>query len=664
MSTITEIKKQLGRFSLVGVANTGVDFVATNLLFFLVAPATQRGLLLVSLVACLVAMINSYLWNSRWTFAGRSDVDGSKKRFLLAATIGMVVNTTVFLFLMRHLPMSGLANDYALLNLARLGGVAAAMAVTFLGYRLWAFAPKSGPDEGTPREDPFNHGPFPVRLVTGLMGLGLLARVVFFLMAPVFYGDAVNYAWVARLIGTGEPGSIDFFWHSLFDFWQALLVTMGLGLHAAPVVASLIPGVLLIWPIALITWRLFGNTAAVLSASIAALHPRLIEYSLNGYAESFYLLGAVWATWGFLILVSEPRRKDAVIISGVGLSVWLLVRNEAIVYAGMCLLLAIGTQLQRWRELSGTALRVALIVAVMVSGYAVMNLSIWGETGLMQKGSNLARSHIEMIDPREAAREVYGEGVSGPAATGPIETIAKLASRWPGNIRYTAERLPGVLLSPLFVFALLLPILRPRSVTPQESWPVLALMAWPILFYPFIQLEPRMLFPTLIGVIVLGSAGLCVAGHRIGQLMPHRSALIAHAPAAGVIALLLPLIPLLAWHSGNQRGYHREVGEWIADSVPAEVRIVGDGYGYVSASAFWAERQAEPRLWTDTRSELSNSVDADTVLLLYERYLRESNPELLSALDDGLPGMTQIAEFEFEHVGRVQAWRQRRQAGP
>jgi hypothetical protein len=62
-------------------------------------------------------------------------------------------------------------------------------------------------------------------------------------------------------------------------------------------------------------------------------------------------------------------------------------------------------------------------------------------------------------------------------------------------------------------------------------------------------------------------------------------------------------------------------------------------------------------MWTDNGQSLADSVSDDAVLILYERYLREANPELLPSLDDGLPGMVRIAEFDFPRIGRVQAWR-------
>ncbi|MDH3832184.1 MAG: GtrA family protein, partial [Gammaproteobacteria bacterium] len=80
--TLQRLATQLTRFSLVGVANTGIDFLVTNLLFLALRPTGMLGLTLISLLACLVAATNSYLVNSRWTFTDRANRDGQIGRFV------------------------------------------------------------------------------------------------------------------------------------------------------------------------------------------------------------------------------------------------------------------------------------------------------------------------------------------------------------------------------------------------------------------------------------------------------------------------------------------------------------------------------------------------------------------------------------------------------
>ena len=105
-------------------------------------------------------------------------------------------------------------------------------------------------------------------------------------------------------------------------------------------------------------------------------------------------------------------------------------------------------------------------------------------------------------------------------------------------------------------------------------------------------------------------------------------------------------------------GYHREIGDWLATHIPTDSGIAGDGYGYVSSSSFWAGRKGEPRLWTEDAAALATAARArqQPVLVLYEEYLRDANPQLLTVLDDGVPGMELAARFEFPRVGRVQVW--------
>jgi hypothetical protein len=285
---------------------------------------------------------------------------------------------------------------------------------------------------------------------------------------------------------------------------------------------------------------------------------------------------------------------------------------------------------------------------------------LWDQHGLFVKSSNLAKQNLETLDLGAAARETYGETVDASADASLQNSLLILASRWPANLMYTAERLPGMLLSPVMILAILLPLLvARRGKTRGDELPLLIFSIWPLLFYPLIQLEPRLLFPTLIGAGIFGAAGAVAVGRLIAnslQLAPRR--LSEHGVPALLLLLLLPLLPALAWNSDQSRGYHREVGDWLATHIPADADIAGDGYGYVSSSSFWAGRKGEPRLWATDAGTLADAARErkQPVLVLYEEYLRNANPQLLPVLDEGIPGMELAARFEFPRVGRVQVW--------
>ena len=656
---LQRVTTQLTRFSLVGVANTGIDFLVTNLLFLAFRPTGMAGLTAISLLACLVAAINSYLANSRWTFTDRANQDGQIGRFVVFAGLGVAVNTAVFLFLVRYLPLLLTLDPVSNLNVAKLGGVVCALAVTFLGYRFGVFY--SASIAGFRRDCRLHSaaGPILWRQLWVILALALAARLLFVSIAPVAYGDAVSYSWVAWLTAHGEWQLADPFWHSLFDFWQTLLLVTGIAQYPALVLASLLPGLLLIVPVYLLTRRLYGNAAALVAGLFIALHPRLVEYSVNGYAESFYLCAAVWAVWGITAIIQDGNNRRAGTVIGIALAGYFLVRNEALLLVALLAAVTLLLALRRRFDIRLAAKPAALFAACVIA-YMAANYILWDQHGLFSKSSNLGKQNLETLDLNAAARETYGAATSAPDERSLQNTLVKLAGRWPANLIYTAERLPGMLLSPVIILAILLPLLVSRRGKARgDELPLLVFSIWPLVFYPLIQLEPRLLFPTLIGAGIFGAAGAVAAGRLIAvSLQGAPSRLAEHGVPALLLLLLLPLLPALAWNSEQTRGYHREVGAWLATHIPADTGIAGDGYGYVSSSSFWAGRKGEPRLWTDDARALAGAARdrKQPILVLYEEYLRNANPQLLPLLDAGIPGMELSARFEFPRVGRVQVW--------
>jgi putative flippase GtrA/4-amino-4-deoxy-L-arabinose transferase-like glycosyltransferase len=665
---LSRLATQLGRFGLVGVANTLVDLAFTNLIFLLWRPTTAGGIALVTVIAGAIATVHSYVLNSRWTFRNTERSRGMGTRFLAFALLGIATQAAVTLFATHWWLQSGHAISLAMMNIAKLVAVVAAAGVTFVGYRVAVFTPQAIAEfrqqfllsGAGSRAGPYD--------IPALVAIAVAVRLAFVAAAPVAYGDAINYSWVAWLVGHGRAGEADTFWHSAFDYWQALLVPLGLDQFGTLVAASLIPGVLLVVPGYLIALRLYGRPAALLAGLALALHPRLVEYSVNGYAETFFLHAALWATWGATVLVREPGRLGAGVVAGSGLAVWFLVRNEAVLAAALlCLSVGIAWWRSRQRPSARALVGMATAAVAIVSLHLACDTAMFGTAKLFSKGSNLGRAHVEMLDPREAARETYGIAQDAPTQqkADPVVLAQRVLQRWPRNFVYTLERLPGVLLSPLFLLALLLPaIARRRGSVPGDEWPLLALTVWPLLFYPLLQLEPRMLLPVVIGTCIFGAAALVAAGTFLARRLARPA--LQWAPAAIVLLALLPLLPVLARHTEAERGFHREVGAWLAANVEAGATVTGDGYGYVTASGFWAGRRTQARIWTDDSAALSRWVAARSpgVVILYERYLRESNPELLEVLDEGLPGLEPIHTFDGGRAGRVRVWRTTGQSAP
>jgi putative flippase GtrA len=93
-----QIIAQYVQFSLVGLSNAVVDLGVLNLLLFMHPTNNPTILTVDNSVAVALAIINSYLWNTRWTF--RTEADGSNRQrmlFIAQALVNIAVNDLVLL---------------------------------------------------------------------------------------------------------------------------------------------------------------------------------------------------------------------------------------------------------------------------------------------------------------------------------------------------------------------------------------------------------------------------------------------------------------------------------------------------------------------------------------------------------------------------------------
>jgi putative flippase GtrA len=696
---------QFLRFCVVGVSNTAMDFAVTNLLVLITQIRSGYGLLIISATACLTATLNSYFWNRSWTFR---DLDKNASRnaffkFFAVALLSMVVNTSVFLFLFKYLPEFANLPEMLTLNLAKLGGVLAALMVSFLGYAFGVFQ--------TQRLKEFRDSFFfqDVSTSFGLQASILIAvtvavRLIYLSLTTAVSGDAVSYGWVALSLAKGDYHLVDSFWSSLFCYWQALFHFAGFGPKASVIASSLIPGIVLVVPVSWMARKLYGSTVAWLAGAFCALHPRLIEYSANGYAESFYVLAFALGT-AFLVMLIDRPSKGWALAWGVSFGVFAGVRSEALIAFGLSMLLVflarstlLGRNLgcenprvtisKRLAFFSASRLAVTGVLGfVLAAGaYAALSQVTLETPGVFQKTSNLSKQFSEQLDVHSAARETYGASGTlygtSQGATSLSGRLGTLMRRIPSNLGYSLERLPGILLSPIPLFAFLLPVfVKKRS---SVELPLLVMLFFPIVFYPMIQVEPRFFLPILIPLNIFGAAGLYATavflarrfqGSESAELekprqissssswlcRPSSPSFLYGLAAVGVIGLSISISVWRGVTVEDRYSTHRQLAQWIELNVGENETIVGCGYGNISTTGFLTAHRTIPRLWTDQPEELTRFVDEKSArwLLLYEEFLKKANPELLPALDSGLPGFERVHEV-IGNGARVQVFQRAR----
>lgn len=120
--------RQFGKFAIVGGGNTAVDTAVYALLVL-----AGGGYVLAKLAAAIVATVNGYALNRRWTFRAGDFRAASLARYVLVQAIGFGTNLVVLVSLVEGAGMPPLE--------AQLLSLPAVAAVTFLANKHWTFRP-------------------------------------------------------------------------------------------------------------------------------------------------------------------------------------------------------------------------------------------------------------------------------------------------------------------------------------------------------------------------------------------------------------------------------------------------------------------------------------------------------------------------------------------
>ena len=118
---------RLGRFLVVGGTGVLVNSLALLVLF----QWTHLALVLASVLAAELAIVNNFYWNDRWTFKRTQLSLRRFARFNLVSLAGLVITTGTLWILVRHLGVYYLT--------ANLLGIALATAWNFVANSLWTW---------------------------------------------------------------------------------------------------------------------------------------------------------------------------------------------------------------------------------------------------------------------------------------------------------------------------------------------------------------------------------------------------------------------------------------------------------------------------------------------------------------------------------------------
>ncbi|MEI6741745.1 MAG: GtrA family protein [bacterium] len=158
---------QVGRFGLVGILNTLVDFVVLNILVATILPKNMTifsvnifgntyditGLILAGILSGTAAMINSFVFNKNFTFKAKKLSTRKLVLFFIITAAGLYLIRPVVLYLFTnlwiwpsqlaynisswlHLPFS---RDFTDINLALVAAIAVVLVYNYLMYKYFIF---------------------------------------------------------------------------------------------------------------------------------------------------------------------------------------------------------------------------------------------------------------------------------------------------------------------------------------------------------------------------------------------------------------------------------------------------------------------------------------------------------------------------------------------
>ncbi len=154
------LKKQVGKFAVVGVINTLVDIIILNGFVFLefVSVLTIAGqkFLIANIISVAIATINSFILNKQWTFKSEGEnIYRQIFQFLIITIIGMfVIHQIIFsalyyglpsisnliILIIHFLKLNNIFSDsFITLNFAKIIAIIGSLIWNFIGYKLIVF---------------------------------------------------------------------------------------------------------------------------------------------------------------------------------------------------------------------------------------------------------------------------------------------------------------------------------------------------------------------------------------------------------------------------------------------------------------------------------------------------------------------------------------------
>lgn len=149
MSKRTRLKRgslRFSKFTIVGVINAVVDIGTLNLFLWFAPTRDPQVLAVYNGVALVLANVNSYVWNTLWTFKGRTNHGWWQTlTFAGQALVNIGISNGLFLLLIRPLLIYTEIPAYLVGNVSKVISISVASVIGFFIMRYLVFSHRSRP---------------------------------------------------------------------------------------------------------------------------------------------------------------------------------------------------------------------------------------------------------------------------------------------------------------------------------------------------------------------------------------------------------------------------------------------------------------------------------------------------------------------------------------
>lgn len=132
---------RFSKFTVVGGINAAVDIGVLNLLLVLEPTRDPSTIVLYNAVALVLANLNSYVWNSLWTFKGRAAFDSYQTMtFIGQALVNIGISSALFYVLVRPVMINTEVSAYVAGNVAKVVSISVASTISYFLMRYLVFS--------------------------------------------------------------------------------------------------------------------------------------------------------------------------------------------------------------------------------------------------------------------------------------------------------------------------------------------------------------------------------------------------------------------------------------------------------------------------------------------------------------------------------------------